>query len=65
MGLSLATWGLRLRALSQFHLGVESLRDASCSEADFDCHFFLWIKAIQFNSEMVWATIVAVVCLFF
>ena len=27
--------------------------------------FFLWIKAVQFNSEVVWATIVAVVCLFY
>ena len=41
------------------------MRDASCSEADLDCHFFLWIKAIQLNSEVVWAIIVVMVCLFF
>jgi hypothetical protein len=27
--------------------------------------FFVWIKVIQFNSEVVWATIVAVVFCFF
>ena len=27
--------------------------------------FLLWIKAVQFNCEVVWATIVAVVCLFY